>query len=293
MIGKRKVLVWACTAAMALLCAGLSFGQNPCGGVYKGEGLKATFWPTYSDLDPQNPDPNVLISFTGKILNDFGLIPYEYIVPGGDCVFLYDRGHIVVDVNRREKLDGTDEDRYVQIDLELAQNSGFCENTPGPLRLAHLHTVSFHVLTEKEFMGTRENGKLILSCTKYGWNYLNFATLTPGRTYYTQLSVTFMVYGDPNTYRFDTQAKVFFGDLVNSTGGPGWEITPIHKPYMVRVITMKGKKIAQIDNTDHFPSVYQAMGGCPEGAPWKPGPTWQPGDGVFFVPFKLVLERLK
>jgi len=279
-------------AVMFLVFAGVSYAQNPCGGTYRGEGLKAMFWPAYEDFDPQNPVPTSM-SFAGKILNDFDLLPYEYIVPGGDCVFLYHRGQVVLDVNRPEELDGTDEDRYVQMNLALLPNSDYCGNTPETLRMAHLHTVAFHFLTEKELIGTRENGKLILSYPKYGWSYLNFATMTPGHTYYAQISFTFKVYGDPNEYAIDSQAKVFYGDLVNSTGRPGWEITPIHEPYVVRVITMKGKNVVKTEDTDHPPSVYQSMGNCPEGEAWTPGPDWLPGQGIYLFPFKLILERLK
>ena len=296
MSGKIKIGGLVFAAALILLFAGLSFGQDPCGGTYQGEGLKAQFWPYYADLDPQNPvEP--FIGFSGKILNDVELWPYQYQVPGGDCVFLFQRGHVVVDINRPEKTDGTDEDRYVQMNLALAPNSAYCENTPVTLRMAHIHTVAFHFLTEKEFIAKRENGKLILSCKKYGWNYLNFATMTPGHTYYTQMSFTFKVFGDPTEYAIHTQAKVFYGNLVNSTGGPGWEVTPIHEPYVVRVITTKGKTIVKIEDTPHYPSVYQGIGfpesDCPEGEPWKSGPDWLPGQGIYHFPFKLILERLR
>jgi hypothetical protein len=272
MSGKMRIGGLVLAAALVVLGTGICFGQDPCGGTYSGEGLKAVFWPYYDDL-------NLMPS---NILNDFGLLPYQYQVPGGDCVFLYRRGHVVVDVNRPEKSNGTDEDRYVQMNLVLKLGSGYCANTPATLRLTHIHTVSFHFLTEKEFIPIKENGKLILTCLKYGWNYLNFATMTPGQTTYTQISITFKVFGDPEEYRFDTQARVYYGELVNSAGGLGWEITPIYEPYVVRVLTTKGKRITNIENTDHDPSVYQNMGNC--------DPTT--GLGVYEFPFKLVLKRL-
>ena len=294
MSGKIKIGGLVFAAALVVLGAWFAYGQatqDPCGGTYAGEGLKAFFWPTYMDLNPQNPDPQSPIEFPGRILNDFGpLVPYQYQVPGGDCVFLYRRGHVVVAIDRPQKADGSDEDRFVQIDLVLVPGSNYCDNTPATLRMAHIHTVSFGFGTEKEFIGTRENGKLILNCKKYGWNYLNFATMTPGQTTYAQIGFNFKVFGDPIYYRLDTQAKVYYGPL-SIGGGSGWEITPIHEPYVVRVTETRGKRIVDVQNTPHYPSVYMDMGGCPEGV-WKPGSEWTPWDGLYHFPFKLILQRL-
>jgi hypothetical protein len=161
--------------------------------------------------------------------------------------------------------------------------------------MAHIHTVSFHFATEKEFKAIRENGKLILTCQKYGWNYLNFGSLTPG-TYYGQISFKFKVFGDPDEYAFHFQGKVFYGFL-EETGTPGWRVTPIHEPYVVRVITTQGKKIVKIEDTPHGPSVYGDIGfgesNCTEGEPWKPGLDWLPGQGIYEFPFNMILQRLK
>jgi len=291
MSGKIKIGGLVFAAVLVLLFAGQSFGQDPCGGTYKGEGLKAFFWPNYMDLDPQNPDPDSPIEFPGRIRNDFDW-PYQYQVPGGDCVFLYRRGHVIVDVNRPQKEDGTDEDRYVQIDLVLVPGSTYCDNTPATLRIAHIHTVSFHFGTEKEFIATRENGKLILNCQKYGWNYLNFATMTPGQTTYTQISFGFKVFGSPDEYGTHTQAKVFYG-ILEETGNLGWRVTPIYEPFVVRVIETRGKKIIDIQDTPHYSTLYQVLGfpesDCPQG---EPGPPDNPGLGVYEIPFALILQRL-
>ena len=293
MSGKVKIRGFVFGAVLVLLFAGMSFGQanqDPCGGKYAGEGLKALFWPDYQDLDPQNPGQSK--TFLSNILNDLENFPYQYQVPGGDCVFLFRRGHVIVDVNRAEKIDGSDEDRYIKMNLVLAPNSAYCTSTPATLKMAHIHTVSFGFGTEKEFIATRENGKLILNCKKYGWNYLNFATMTPGQTTYTQISFRFKVFGSPDEYGTDTQAKVFYG-ILEETGTLGWRVTPIYEPFVVRVTETRGKKIIEIQDTPHYSTLYQVLGfpesDCPQG---EPGPPDNPGLGVYEIPFALILQRL-
>ncbi len=291
MSGKIKIGGLVFAAALVVLGAWFAFGQagqDPCGGTYSGEGLKALFWPNYK-IDPQAPGSP---TFLCNILNDFESLPYQYQVPGGDCVFLYRRGHVVVGVNRAEKIDGSDEDRYIQMNLVLAPNSAYCKSTPATLKMAHIHTVSFHFGTEKEFIATRENGKLILNCKKYGWNYLNFATMTPGQTTYTQIGFGFKVFGSPDEYGTATQAKVFYG-ILEETGTLGWRVTPIYEPFVVRVTETRGKKIIEIQDTPHYSTLYQVLGfpesDCPQG---EPGPPDNPGLGVYEIPFALILQRL-
>lgn len=297
MSGKIKVLVLV--AALACLFVGLSFGQanqDPCGGHYRGEGLKATFLSQYYDLAVEPADrfyPNVRL-WDSNITNGNASY-YQYMVPGGDCVFLYRDGLVIVGIGWPLDDPDINHDRYVHMRFAW-KAAGDCGNIPfsdlAPFMngsIVQIAPIQFR--TGNGFTASRRpDGSLFLTDSKA---LLNFGALTPGQTYYFQLMVRFMVPGHAEWYRFDTQVKVYYGPFYDGNGGFGWEISPIHEPYYVQPVTIvKNKLVPKGDPTYHESSVYhQEL--CSTSEPdnyW--GLPFDACYGQFYFPFKLRLERL-
>jgi hypothetical protein len=273
-------------AALAALLANLAFGQanqDPCGGRYAGEGLRATFSSQYWDfeLDPALPGNPTRILWDSNIING-NSSSYQYTVPGGDCVFLFRNGHVIVGVSWPVDDLGINHGRYVNMLFDY-KGPGGCDPVSPPaafMNRTQVHTEAIQFWTGNGFTPTRQSdGRLLLTSQNA---LLNFGALTPGMTYYFQLMVKFRIPNDNEEYRFDTQVKVYYGPL--DAGGFGWEITPIHEPYDVQLVTKVGKKLVPYGPlTPHESSVYhQEIGSQPSGACY----------GQFYFPFKLVLERL-
>jgi len=313
MSGKVKIGGLVFAAALVVLSAWFTFGQanqDPCGGKYAGEGLKATFLSEYKDFPLIIPppllvpnDPPTPTDWTSNIFNgnaDY----YQYTVPGGDCVFRYRNGHVIVGVGWPLDDPEVNHDRYVSMRF-VRQGAGSCpkdETEPGycPPRAfmdgSEAHTTSIQFWTGNGFTATRGCGGipgnpdcppdpniLLLTSTNA---LLNFGALAPGQTYYFQLTLKFSIAGDTeNYYRWDSQYKVYYGPFDDGSGGFGWEITPIHEPYYVQPVTRVGKKLVPYGNpTKHESSVYhEELGSNPTGCCW----------GQFSFPFKLRLERLQ
>ena len=286
MSGKIRVSSLCLVAAFAVLSANSSFGQgsqDPCGGHYAGEGLRATFSSQYLDfeLNPAVPGAPNTILWDSAITNGNSTY-YQYTVPGGDCVFLYRNGHVIVGVSWPVDDLGISHGRYVNMQF-VYNGPGSCNPVAPPAGFMDgsvVQTESVQFWTGNGFTPTRQsNGRLLLTSQNA---LLNFGTLTPGKTYYCQIMVRFRIPGDDEEYRFDTQVKATYGPL--DGGGIGWEITPIHEPYDVQLVVKVGKKLVPSGApTPHESSVFhQEVGSQPSGGCY----------GQFYFPFKLVLERL-
>jgi len=306
MSGKIKIGGLVFAAALVILGTWLAFGQanqDPCGGHYRGEGLKATFLPEYWDfkliippppLVPENPDT---VLWSSNIIN--GNADYhQYAVPGGDCVFLYRNGHVIVGVSWPLENPDINHDRYVNMRFDR-KGDGSCpilepedpNYCPLPAFMVGgqvVHTSAIQFWTGNGFTETHgfagDPNILFLKATNA---LLNFAALTPGKTYYFQMTFKFNVAGYNEEFRSDSQYKVYYGPFNDGSGGFGWEITPIHEPYYVQPMTRVGKKLVPYrDPTYHESSVYheELASSTAEKSCCL---------GQFNFPFKLRLQRLQ
>jgi len=260
MSGNIRIRGLVLAAALTLLFAGVSFGQDPCGGHYAGQGLKAVFLTPYGAGTCNAGDCN--------ILNDNEGVYYRYQVPGGDCVFLFKAGHVIVGIGNSG--------RHVNINFnQIIAGPPECPSMP----YASCSTQEFMLRTDFGFTASRgyrnDPNVLILTSTNAR---LDFGGMTPGRTYYTQTSIKFRVAGDPVEYQHHFQAKVFYGYV---DGILRWVITPIDEPYWVYGVTKVGKKLIPVEPpTWHESSVYAGIGSA------------TCDYGTYCLPFKLILERL-
>jgi hypothetical protein len=81
-------------AGLAILLMGFSLqkvSNDPCGGNYVGEPLRAVFPSQYIESDT---------TYNCTISNDNPGYYCQYQKPGGDCAFLFRAGHIVVGVDK-------------------------------------------------------------------------------------------------------------------------------------------------------------------------------------------------
>jgi hypothetical protein len=257
---KLRGAIW--TAVLSVLFAGFFFGQgapgDPCGGHYAGQGLKAMFRTAY--------DAGTCNAGNCNIQNDQEWLYYQYQVPGGDCIYLFKAGHVIVGIGNSG--------RHVKINFEKVIN-GDCT-----FPYATCDTQSFMLRTDVGFTPSRgyQNDPNVLVLTSTNAR-LNFNAMTPGQTYYCQTSIKFRVAGDPLEYQNHFQAKVYYGFV---DGVLRWVITPIDEPYWVYVVTKVGKKLVPVDPpTWHESSVYAGIGSdtCDY-------------YGTYCLPFKLILERL-
>ncbi|MDH4272866.1 MAG: hypothetical protein OEW18_12920 [Candidatus Aminicenantes bacterium] len=283
MSGKIKILGLVLAAALAVLFAGISPGtpvDDPCGGHYVGTGLKAMFLSEYGIPDPQNPGST--ITFNSNITNDIPGVYYQYMVPGGDCVFLFKAGHVIVGIDKLRS------NRYVAMQFDNTPGDGTGCTPPyfmvDGIGINYERAGTFTIKLINEFIaseGSGEHSGLVLTPTGAR---LNFGAMQAGQTAYCDMGVSFALDGDANVYAFNSQAKVSYG-LVD--GVLRWEVTPIHEDYWIHIYVTKkvGKKIVVVtdDWTLHETSLDQSIRSdtCPGGY-----------DGTFYFPFKLILERL-
>jgi hypothetical protein len=295
MSGRIRIHGLVFATALVVLCAGQSFGQgraDPCGGHYAGEGLKATFLESYGDLilpgEPGYIPPGELgypaiTTWLSNITNG-NANSYPYLVPGGDCVYLYRNGHVIVGVGWPLEWPDINHERYVNMRFEQ-KDGGVCNPVATLASFMDgsvVHTRAIQFWTGGGFTPTRgADNKLLLTGTAVN---LNWGAMIPGETYYCGIMVRFVIEGDVNEeeYRFDTEVKIYYGPLNN--GSFGWEISPIHEPYDIQPVTKVRKQVVPSgEPIPHESSVYhqelhsQTSNGC-----------W----GRFYFPFKLVLERL-
>jgi hypothetical protein len=264
MSGKIRIFGLVCAVALTVLAAGIFFGQgapgDPCGGHYAGEGLKAMFLTPYDAATCNEGNCN--------ILNDIEGAYYKYQVPGGDCVFLFKAGHVIVGIGNSG--------RHVNINFDqIIAGPPECPSMP----YSSCSTQEFQLRTDVGFTPSRgydgDPNVLVLTSTNAR---LNFGGMTPGKTYYCQTSIKFRVAGDPAEYQHHFQAKVFYGYV---GGVLKWVITPIDEPYWVYTVTRVGKKLIPVDPpTWHESSVYAEIGSA------------TCAYGTYCLPFKLILERL-
>jgi len=309
MSGKIKIGGLVFAAALVVIGAWFAFGQaskDPCGGHYAGEGLKATFLPEYWDFEVVEPPPALVpanpatVPWVSNITNgnaDY----YQYLVPGGDCVFLYRNGHVIVGVGWPLEWE-INHDRYINMRF-VRQGDGTCPKPgetgycPLPAFMAGgepVPTSAIQFWTGNGFTPTRgykgdkdhpaDPNILFLTATNA---LLNFGAMTSGKTYYFQMMFRFNVAGYNEEYRSDSQYKVYYGPFNDGSGLFGWEITPVHEPYYLQPVTKVGKKL--LPNglpTYHESSVYHEELGSSSVAQ-------SCCLGQFYFPFKLRLERLQ
>jgi hypothetical protein len=278
MSGKMRILGLACAAGLIVVCAGIAFGQanqDPCDGHYAGEGLRAMFWA-----------PN-------SIFNDIPNLWYQYQVPGGDCVFLYRAGHVVVSIKKARST------RWVamQFDPTLKPEeppTDPCNTLPSfmtdGIGIDQERAGTFSMKLVNEWLGSEGNDGthfgLVLTAAN---RRLNFAAMAPGQTAYCDLGVEFTLdpgMNDSDTYKFNGAAKVYYGFL-EETGALGWRVTPIYEHVWVltyETTRVKGKTTVKLLWTEHLDYVTQTIRSetCPDDF-----------HATFYFPFTLILERLR
>ncbi len=259
---KIKVVVLSLSAAVAILWGAMLSGQasdDPCGGHYAGEGLKALFLPFY--------DAATCNAGACGILNDSEGVYYRYQVPGGDCIYSYRAGHVIVAVGNSG--------RNVRFNFEKIAD--------GQCSFPHTTGVSsyFMLRTGVGFTPSRGHGgdpdALVLTSSNLN---LNVSGMKPGQTGYLQISIKFSALGDSALYEHHFQAKITYGSV---DGILRWVITPIDEPYWVYTVTKVGKKLVRVEPpTWHESSVKAVFSSatCPDDY------------GKFCFPFKLILERI-
>jgi len=288
MSGKIKIGGLVFAASLVVLWAWFAYGQgapgDPCGGHYAGEGLKALFSDTYIDIDPSNPGSTM--TYYSNITNDYPGVYYHYVVPGGDCVFLFRNGHIIVSPNT--SVNG----RYVNMSFVGAPtnpqptsppcgNAYFLNGTP-------MQPTGIVFRSGGGYTGSRKtNGDLVL--TAMGINP-NLGGMSPGQTLYCDFGAwTFTVEDDPSTpsydesldtYIFETRPVSVYYGMVD--GKLRWVFRPIPEAFWIRVET-KTKKTVTVTETPYANSMYRQIisngrGSC--------------NHGTFYFPFELILERL-
>jgi hypothetical protein len=283
-----KIRICGLVFAVSLIClfAGISPGtppDDPCGGHYVGEGLKAMFSESYVDVDPAHPGST--LTYFSNITNDIPGAYYQYWVPGGDCVFLFRNGHIVVSPNTsvngrfvNMSFVGTPKDS--QPTSPPCGNAYFLDGTP--IQLAGIVFRSGGGYT-----GSRKpNGDLVL--TAMGINP-DLGGMSPGETLYCDFGAwTFNVNDDPSTpsydesldtYLFETRPVSVYYGMVDGT--LKWIFRPIPEPFWVHVET-KQKKTVIVTETYNENSMFRTIisngrGSC--------------NHGSFYFPFELILER--
>jgi hypothetical protein len=285
MCGKIKVLVLAFVATVALLIAGGSSGQvsqDPCGGHYAGEKLKALFSESYVEAG---------VTYNSSITNDVTGLYYEYWVPGGDCVFLFRNGHIVVRphtaVNGRYVnmafITGTPPPKPATV--PPCGNTYFMDGTGNPFGIK-----DFYLRTGGGYTGSRNaNGDLVLLAQ--GINP-NMTAMLPGDTIYCDLVISFWVYDDANTSGYDE--SVLDSYMVESRpvsiycelfeGKTRWRFRPIPEAFLVRIETWKGKNLISVTETQSDNSMYRKI---------TSNGRSSCNHGWFYFPFELIVERLK
>jgi hypothetical protein len=210
MSGKIRIGGLVLAAALIILFAGVSFGQDPCGGHYVGTGLKAMFLAQYGV-------PTCTEDGGCNVLNDTEGVYYQYFVPGGDCVYLFKAGHVIVGIGNSG--------RHVVMNFEqTSAGEAGCEALP----FVTCNTQEFMLTTGFGFTASRnEDGELVLTSTNVR---LNFGGMKAGNTYYCQTSIKFRVANDPAEYQHHFQAKVSYG---TDTGI--WVGNPHIEPIMFKV----------------------------------------------------------
>jgi hypothetical protein len=287
MSGKIKIRGFVCAAALIFLFAGLSYGQkgsqDPCGGHYVGEGLRAMFLP----LCPAPMcDPPIVYNIYNDIPGSF----YQY---PEDCVFLFSAGHVIVGIDKARAAH-----RYVEMKFDYTLTpipNDPCNTLPffmdgiEGIGINFERAGTFRIKLVNEWIGSWGNDGVHdgLILTAAGAR-LNFGAMTPGQTAYCDLGVDFALdpeLQDTNTYMFNAAAKVYYG-ILEETGCLGWRVTPIDEHVWVltyKTTKVKGKTIVTPIWTEHEDFVYQTIRSdtCPHDY-----------NATFYFPFKLILERL-
>jgi hypothetical protein len=295
MSGKIKIGGLVLAAALVVLWAWFAYGQanqDPCGGHYVGQALQAKFLSQYTENG---------IAYDGNICNDMEDVWYRYFVPGGDCVFLFRAGHIIVGVNQS----GSGRDVAMHFDkkedIPGCNDFAFMNDGIFSLRPRVIDGVLTYVQFEQviEFMMTlryrlalapdNPDDPDVLVLTGGGYD-TNFGEMTEGETMYCSDAVKFKVYPiidpkNPITYNQNSQVKVTYRQLTDiEGGGMGWEVTPIHEPFYYltykKVWISKKNYVLEPVYTYHDTSLYRdistSTGAC--------------GD-IFYFPFKLIIKR--
>lgn len=284
MSGKIKIGGLVLAAALVVLGAWFVFGQgapgDPCGGHYAGYGLRATFLSEYWDyeLDPVDPKNPETILWQSNIKNGNATY-YQYLVPGGDCIFFYRNGHVIVGISWPVEWTKISHERYVNMLFDY-KGPGECGGSPAPSMNGVVQTEAIQFWTYKGFTGTRQsNGELLLTSMNA---LLNFDALIPETTSYCDITIKFRLKGDSEGYVMSDRFKVYYGPF--DEGGFGWEISPIHEAYDVQEVIKVGKKLVPYgDPVPNQNSVNEGVASITSGSCY----------GIFSFPFKLRLERLQ
>jgi len=304
MSGKIKIGGLAFAATLVVSLAWLAFGQvskDPCDGHYVGQALQAKFLSQYTENG---------IVYNGNIVNDLENTWYRYFVPGGDCIFLFRAGHIIVSIDESES------GRYVGMHLDKEVDNRLCEcGDPDlmcpdcyafdfmkdgmffqrpriinetPKFVAFERLINFDMKLRYKLAPTWDDpnhpGVLVLSGAGFD---VNFGGMAPGDTMYLADAITFTVFPvldpeKPITYYQNSQVKVTYGEL--GEGGLGWEVTPIHEPFYYvtykKVWIDKKHYVMEPEYTFHNTSLFRDI-----------STSLGTGGDVFYFPFKLIIKR--
>ena len=312
MSGKIKIGGLVFAAALVVLGAWFAYGQatqDPCGGHYVGQALQATFLSQYTYTDKNN----ITHTYYSNICNDLEDVWYRYFVPGGDCVFLFRGGHIIVGVNQSGSgrcvamhLDKVEELKdakgndcqdfaFMNDGIILDERSRVIDGVPTWVPFEQV--VEFQMKLRYWLAVAPDNpadtGKLVLTGGGYD---VNLGGMTEGETKYCSDAITFIVNPGtftvdsrnrpiPITYQQNSQVKVTYRALSESEGGGlGWVVTPIHEPFYYLTYEKEWidkrhynlKPVYTPHNTSLYRDISTSTGDC--------------GDFYYF-PFKLIIKR--
>jgi hypothetical protein len=283
MSGKIKlyglVLVGVLAGVLAVLTANGSPGvvaDDPCGGHYVGEALKAVFSESYTEGDT---------AYESAIYNDVKDFWYSYAVPDGDCVFYFRNGHVGLTVDRGRNL------RYVKMrfDGEPKYPTGdLCAPNPycfAPGVNEDSWPRRFYFRTSTAYNWFREGGKLILKTALTG---IDFPAMVPGDIAYCESLMRFWVLDVFNT-PYDESSDEYWSsnEPVKVTcelegGVVRWVIRPIAETYTIRTET-KVKKSVVVNDTTYSNSLWRNF---------ISGIRRSCDHGTFYMPFELIFKRL-
>lgn len=278
--GALGVLALGMSVLAAVAFIGASAGDladDPCDGHYVGQGLKAVFSASYEDGG---------LPYESSILNDIPGFYYRYAVPGGDCVFYFRNGHVVIRADRARN------GRFVKMRFfgdTKTPTGTLCAPNPyflGPGADEESWPDWFYFRTAGGYTWTRDaQNKLVMTGT--GVN-LDLMAMTPGQVGYCDTWIHFGIMNDTDT-EYDEAADEYWlsGEPVQVTYGPvegvlKWVIRPIAEPYTVRTTTKVKKQVIVTDNS-YSNALFRTMISNMRSSCLH---------GTFYFPFEIVLERL-
>lgn len=290
--GALGVLAFGMAVLAAVAFIGASAGDladDPCGGHYVGQGLKASYSSSYLDRG---------VTYNSAFLNDLYIegseppvpVYYEYRIPDGECVFYYRRGHIHLGINVARA------GRFVNMIFEGTPDHpdpaypeiSLCAPNPYFIAMGQANTSEFHFRTTGRLDASRDGqGRLVLTGASVT---LDLMAMVPGETAYCGIWCDYRIMDDAATETIDEDVdqydlsqepvQVYCGMI---DGVLKWVIRPISETYIMRTVTKAKGKTVIVDSDPSPNTLWRSVisgnrRGCKH--------------GTYFFPFELVLERL-